>query len=751
MAQENPTWGTCNLNSQKYNLLSHPVSQYVSALPSKVNTGDDSYSKQNYLSSWIISDQTGGIGISEMDESIHADRCWWSNCIIDWPRHIKLPRKATSVTPPTFTALTIANADCELDSDWTTGSGTWDRDNTQNHTSGGTYSWRGQAAGQAYQDLAWNNKYRNTVVQVHCWIYTAAATAGRVSIAVSDDGGSTTTYSSFHTGAAGWEELTVTRVISATATGIRLGFNVNGGNLVYFDDIHFGYEPISTTTTHFANFNSVLYVGYGNILSKLASDRSSIDVIYSFPANITALIPSLNSRLYIFIGDSDEYFSMTTAEAFTETNANDATLGIQWDAKLWKQDVDGNWWYSTDPESATPTWTSRNGITDIASQIETLLIGPDADGNDIIYCATNTWLKAHDMTNNKWVDTKLKLPDHPNGGKGACYWHGGIYVSYGLGVKQYVPGSTATISEVGLLKDDGLPVEYNGEFVKLLGESASDVMFGLVDASQTSGNSKSGLYAYDGRTWKCWWADSSNNGAMHDCIVSSASSSYAVYWDVGGKVYYIDIHRGISNPEQLAGTQAYEAAGIHISPWYDRGTPVFDKLANLLTTWAKDITTSETIAIKYRTDGTCADLDSGWTTIETLNTTAENGENEEIFASGAGIVYNSFQIRLDLARGATTTLSPDLQSLVLSSELLTGTDGNWIWTLRIPLDDSWGTSAKQKKENLDTAIQLGTLVPLKFREGDSNEPYYVRLYLNDAWQETGHDYEGIYVVKAVKL
>jgi len=100
--------------------------------------------------------------------------------------------------------------------------------------------------------------------------------------------------------------------------------------------------------------------------------------------------------------------------------------------------------YSTDPDDATPTWTTDAAITDIADQIERFEIGKDASGNDVIYCATNTWLLAHDFTNTIWTRTAVKLPDHPNGGKGFAYWHDGHYLSYGLGVKRYVTGSTAT-------------------------------------------------------------------------------------------------------------------------------------------------------------------------------------------------------------------------------------------------------------------------------------------------------------------
>uniref|UniRef100_A0A6M3J2Z4 Tail protein n=2 Tax=viral metagenome TaxID=1070528 RepID=A0A6M3J2Z4_9ZZZZ len=737
------------INSLYYSLSSYPVAQYVSKSPGKVNIGPSSYDNQNYLSNWIINDQTGGLGISDMDESIHADRYWWGNCITKWKGHLPLPRKVESQTLTVYTTQPLTTFNMEGAADWTTETGTAVRDGAVKH--GGSYSWKLSDSSSAYKLLTWDADYQSKKVTWSCYVYNTGAY-------LTLDDGVTSADSAAQTAGASWQLLTVSLTLSANATRVKLMLiNASGSDSRYFDDGAV-IVPTATATSnvYMENFNGELYIAHGNVLYKLASGRATLTYINTLPAAITALKASLNSCLYIYLGDADEYWYMSTAEVCTETNVNDANLAVQWNDTLLKLSSTGEGDYSAAPNSATPTWATTGDITDIGADVETLFIGKDANGDDVVYAASHSWLMVLDFANTNWLNTALKLPDHPKGGKGACYWQGAHYISYGLGVKKYISGSTATISEVGLIKDDGLPVELNGEIVKLLGEGSADEMFALVDASLTAGNSRSGVYAYDGRAWTCWWYDSANNGAMHDCIISSAESGYALYWDVGGAIKYIDIHRGIANPEQLAGVQEYEAAGIHISPWFDKGTPAFDALLALLTTWAAKITTTETVAIRYRTDksDTTLDLDlsgSKWELLETLNTTGEAGQNEETLASGAGLTFNSLQIRLDLARGATTTNTPDLQSLVASYELLTGADGNWIWTLTIPLDYEHGTSPKQKKENLDTAVQLGTLVPIKFRDSASDEPYYCRLRLLSANVQTGHEWEGQYVVQAIKI
>ena len=101
------------INGYWYNLASEVMGTYHSRLPGKVNIGSDSFDTEQFLSSWIISDQRGGIGIDEMDEKVHADRCWWTNCIIDEDGHIVSPRLASSLSPLTLTSPTTVDAVAE--------------------------------------------------------------------------------------------------------------------------------------------------------------------------------------------------------------------------------------------------------------------------------------------------------------------------------------------------------------------------------------------------------------------------------------------------------------------------------------------------------------------------------------------------------------------------------------------------------------------------------------------------------------
>jgi len=739
------------LNDQYYTLKSPLRAQYVSRMPGKVNIGPDSYDREQMLSNWNIKDLRAGLGREEMDEKVDFDRYWWGNLICDFEGHILLPREATEITG-TGTGWAIPSSFTEYGSDVA-----W---NNQNNAIDASVATKADSDATAVNDK-WTNKLAFPITALDCnsIIYYTDINVSAwdvMEVYVLYDAGWHEIYNGVPTVNA-WTTINIGSTKTVSSAYIRFQHNGTESDKAYLSGIYFGAvtpqtDYSSATEFHFANFNGKYYMSANDKLYKMDANRN-FSRVRDFTATIKALIPSLNNRLYIYLGDSTNYYYMSTSDFMTASNSANAYWAFQYDNKLFKVNSSGACAYSTDPDGATPTWTSIGSITDIASQIARFFVGKDASGEEVVCCATKSWFKVlaigSTFANSVWVNTAVKLPDHPNGGKGACYWHGAHYISYGLGVKKYVSGSTATITEVGLNKDDGLPVEFNGEIVKFGEDSAMDVLFALVDASQTSGNSKSGLYAYTGMGWRCWWYDSANNGAMYDVMVSSAESEYAVYWVCGGSVFYIDIHRGISNPKQLAGTQKYESAGILISPIFDADAAAMKKLIKRVRDYAKSVTTTETIIIYYRIDRATQDVDldlsgSHWTILADLDTTAEAGEVTTEFASGAGVAVNAIQFRIDMARGGTNTLSPDLQSMVTSYRKLT--KGNWVYTAPIVIDGLHNRTKKEQHEDLESAAISETDVALIYR----STAKYVQVMLPQSWKQTGTNYGGEYTLSLIE-
>ena len=755
------------LGSYKYRVRSPIVGSFIDPFPNQLSIGGDDYGNQLGTSKWVIDNLTGGIGTEKF---ISPNMCWWTNCIIEYLGHILPPRLATGVTVPdnsgyisNYTHLPNLGFETGAITGWThSGGGSSAVSNVNPKT--GIYHLRqtGLADAQtatATYTLTWDSSFQSksfTFTAQAKPAYTGGggipATDTRCRVSISDGVG--TTPGAWRSASA-YGTVTVTRVLDASATKLELiiettytAGELGTGATGDFDDLTLTHPTIDGEI-HFANFNGSLYMSKGGEISKLNAGRTAFTTLKAdFDGTIRAIIPSLNSRLYIYLGDEVNYWYMSTAEAFTKSNSANAYWGIQYDAKLFKMNTSGTVAYSTDPDGSAPTWTSGSSITDIALQIQGFVVGRDASGNTTLYVPTKSKLKVYDSATPQWLDTEVVLPDHPNGGKGAAYFNSKTYLPYGLAVKEYYPENGSVI-DVGLTELDGLPIEYNGEIVKLQGESGVKLMFALVDASQTSGNSKSGLYAFNGSRWFCWWVDTSNNGAMYDCIVSSASSGYAVYWDCGGTVYYIDIPRGIQNPNKI--TQSYATAGIFISPWFDSGDQGAAKLAKELNDFAKGITTTETVALKYRIDHTNTDLDTGWTSFaspdDILNTTGESGYHEILFASGAGIAFKSIQLRLDFVT-AGSTAKADIQNLKLLYRMRTGALKIRRWIVEVLLDDyangpTGNEKAKAKIANLESVITSSVDVVFSYRpNANSDEHHYVSVECERFEEIAGTDYNG---------
>lgn len=99
----------------------------------------------------------------------------------------------------------------------------------------GTYSaavTRVGADAVLYADYAGYASYLGRQMTFGAWVYATVASRARLQLG----DGIGTTNSSYHTGVAGWEFLTVTRNIDTTGTRIRCGLEVNTGNTTAYID-----------------------------------------------------------------------------------------------------------------------------------------------------------------------------------------------------------------------------------------------------------------------------------------------------------------------------------------------------------------------------------------------------------------------------------------------------------------------------------------------------------------------------------
>lgn len=272
----------------------------------------------------LVSDNwSSGFGLEYEGYPTSGRYHYTTNIDARFSNEVILGSKATAVTLPTVTTLSITNADMELDSDWTGGA----RSGTQKH--GGSYSWQvTMAANVSYQDIESGTDYKGRRYKILCWVYADQASHARIQL----DDGVGTSESSYHTGGSTFEQLTVVHDVDASATRLRINLLNDGGvsNSCFFDDITL-VQPTKGQVISQCDFNSERYAVSGNIVMKLDADGDEFTYVWNDAdtTQITQIYPSNVAGVdYMFVmtGWDYDYWYMSTAEAFLQTDLTDAEI-----------------------------------------------------------------------------------------------------------------------------------------------------------------------------------------------------------------------------------------------------------------------------------------------------------------------------------------------------------------------------------------------------------------------------------------
>ena len=721
------------INDVRYPLKDKIRPVWASVFPEKTVLGDFGKDTDPNISTWAKTTHERGNLIEELEEQRpeHKYRCWWSTADVRFAGNMTLLPLATTISND-YIGLDITNPDMELNSNWTSVvSGEASRSNIQAYE--GTYSWLVRS-GYIYQTLTtWSNDFQSKKVKLWCWVWAAAVSSGR--IAVYD--GQSVAYSSYHTGGSTWELLSVDTTLAADATELTVRLYEDAGQALhaYFDNVAITKHGKLDVAE---NFNGDMYFSIDNTLYKIADSDGSLSLIRAFVGDIKALVASVDSNLYIMLGDSYDYQYMSTAEVIADTDIDDATFAIHWDSKLFKIDSAGATSYSADPDTASPSWTANGDLADAGvadGEINSLFLYRDASGTVIIYAATTQGLYAHDFANAAWLKTELELPDMTNAGKGAVHWRNASYTSAGLHVHKYVAASTAVIENVGLANDDSMPESRGGEIVKFI--KGHNEFFALVDSTYEGSSSRSTIMAYNEKGWHCWWEAGSDNMSFSGGIVSSVFD-YRLWFGAGSDTYWIPLREIDLKPKKISG-YTYATSGTFYSPWFDAGWANIDKLAFKLKIKTSGCSANETVIVSYRTNHTNTNLSTGWTTASTITS---DTVTTYTFGSSAGITFKSIQFKIAFARGGTNTNSPNVEWFSLEHLLNIPTR----WGYRFTVDCSkeyQKNTPEQLLSALRTAIETGTLVTFSF---DDTNTYHGRIWSAQAIQQTGDNQWGEYEI-----
>jgi hypothetical protein len=402
---------------------------------------------------------------------------------------------------------------------------------------------------------------------------------------------------------------------------------------------------------------------------------------------------------------------------------------------MYMVDGDGKFYTS----KAGIEWVYKCTIPDQFNIVNSLSTYRDTYGNLIPYIGTDVGDFAYDTEGEQLVRTDLKLPSHPMGGKHPVHWRGARYVPCGLDVIRYLVGGSASISSIGLNKDDGLPAEYQGEITGLYG--GPNELFALVDSTYGSGTVYSSIMSYDDLGWQCKWLSSTAGKAIKCALLSPAYDEYRLFFGANNKVYHIPIERNLRNPLKIP-SYPFAASSVHISPNFDADW-AGDKLGLDVTLECKGMTSTETVTIKYRIDHLETDIDTGWTTLGIIE---ENGEFKFKLPKdkNEGLVFRDIQFRYDLARGTTTTLTPDIQ--VVRLRYLKLLDTKWGWAVTLDCSAKYKDNSKsQLITKVKEIIAAKKLQEFTFKN-DAGGKFtdFVKVSNAGGAEDTGSEWNGEY-------
>ncbi len=744
-----------SLGGVKYPVTGSIRRRLISRFPAKVIFGDDAYANEQVLSNYIISDQRGGIGVEEMVEGVHDDRCWVSECDLRFRDHMLLPPLATDA-----------------------GAGGLSAKDVQVFFSydGATY-----AAFDEFLRIYDNgNTDFNDVIGTLAASPTDAAVAINAAFVCLDASGYEVNPKLFlpdqlidgglevwTTGSdlTNWTEATagsssITRETVIVDQGLFAARLVDTGNGV-----------CSISQTVFANPNALLAGKAIRVTARIRADvAANVALTVEDGPTFTSASPSgtgayetvtvnhtvsaaaiqLSIKVTTQTGAAtvrvdDIQLSYTeTSDPFQAATHQAAKYVVEWDDKVFIMDAAGKIFYSTDLWQ----WTQNGQLKLPSGSVNSLAVYRDANGTEIVYANAKQGVFAYDFDNGKFLATELALPNHDNAGKGGTRWRDGYFISAGLDVIKYIAGNPATIDERGLNNDDGLPTEYDGEIQHLI--KGYREMFALIDPTDSALSSRMSVGAYDGRGWQLRYTLASADKDALFGIISTDYSQFRLWFGANEKAFFLPLQKSLQNPKKDT-SYTFAAAAVHITPWFDAGTAVFAKTAKKVTITAKDTTANETIEVQFRLDHANVDRDTGWTALGTLAAAADGVETTLEFASGAGLVFDAIQFRFIFARGATTTKSPDLQNFVLS--YTRKVDSKWGFTFTINTAEAARVGAKPKElyDSLITAIEARLFQEFIYRDGsDATDTRFVLITPADSIDQSGQGYKGQFLITAVE-
>lgn len=508
-----------------------------------------------------------------------------------------------------------------------------------------------------------------------------------------------------------------------------------------------------------------IYAAFGTAVRKYNNTTDSWgSTLATLPAIAThSLTFRLNNVVYLAFATTGGYSYTSDGAAWTD-DTKDALYLAQWDDRLWGIDNTGLLW-----------WASQIGSEQDDAQlplpdgsVTNLFAGRNGAGTLVLYAATTVGLFAHDDATKKWLLVDWDLPYHVDNGKGSRRWRDSIYVSAGTAIYRYIQGSNnAVVTLMGPDLDDGLPSDKRGVIRQLVG--SHNELLAITDGTTAPGALTSFLtrgasthhgvvidpdvgysciLGWNERAWQVKWLGGSSEQAISWAHVSNAYSTYRLWWAENQRIYFMPLQRDITNPVEVTTLTYASTTQELITPWLETGQDA-DALALSLKVETATTTSTETVIVDYALNGS--------TTYTNLGTITTNGVTEYLFPDSTaptGTAFRAIRFRFRSVRGSTTTLTPDVISVVfLYRKKLPAKYG---FSVDIDLQKDYATTVKEMRDSLRTALESNALVEFTYRNdtgtdlGSTDRRFFVDLTAATNLEETGEDESGISTVEMVE-
>ena len=462
------------------------------------------------------------------------------------------------------------------------------------------------------------------------------------------------------------------------------------------------------------------------------------------------------NKLYVAIGADFERFDVSTTTWTTGTvlagTAVPSRYLCEWDGKLFSLDNNGQLRFSVD-EGVTWTDSALSGLT--TGMFTSLTVVPSTDGRLLPCLGTKVGRFDLDFDAAVWLPTPLALPSHATACNHPTLWRdGNSYWPVGMSVYQYqVSGEAAIVTPVGPDRDYGVPADYRGNIISLAGEH--NYIFALIDATSagednlftghyevdttfTDPTGYSVLLKWNGTGWSVAYVGGALAEAAKVMNVSTADSTYRLWFAMDKKVFYLPLEIDLVNPLEVA-DWSYQTSCLHEYSWFDANAATVSKTAFKVVANVATVSATEYIKVYYGKNGD----NTTWTLL--TNATFPDGqidvagETEFTFASDVGLEFKSIRFKTQLYRGSSTSVTPDV--LFLRLNYIKNLDRRKGFEIVVDCSRDYRRQrASTLISNLETAADTKTLGAFSYRTQDNvSESYQVRIADDPGFEKGGRN------------